>query len=190
MRLKNLFTVPEDQKMTEKIFRRVLISSICSILLCVSCLFGTTWALFKVELENKGNVIRIGEPEVRVTINDAVLEHSTQLSPEYYTVLIEHANEPDDLNRKSTLYVTLMITTDSGTRAVYTTLNHENEYTSGVNVDADVSFTLGWEVSWFAPVNAIELIDDTIYLEVEVPAETEISIEETTPSDPEDAVAP
>lgn len=59
MRIKDLFTVPEGEKVTEQVFRRVLISSICSILLCMACLAGTTWAWFTVSIENTDNVIEI-----------------------------------------------------------------------------------------------------------------------------------
>ena len=40
--MKELFAVPEGKKITEKMFGRVLISSVCSILLCMACLIGTT----------------------------------------------------------------------------------------------------------------------------------------------------
>ena len=60
MGIKKLFTVPEGEKITEQVFCRVLISSICSMLLCMACLAGTTWAWFTVSIENTGNVIEIG----------------------------------------------------------------------------------------------------------------------------------
>ena len=58
--LKSLFTVPEGEKITEKQMQRVLVSSVCSILLLLSCLVSTTWAWFAVSIENTGNVIEIG----------------------------------------------------------------------------------------------------------------------------------
>lgn len=51
-KLKFLFTVQEGEKVTEKTLRRVLISSVCSILLCMMCLFSTTWAWFAVSVES------------------------------------------------------------------------------------------------------------------------------------------
>lgn len=54
---------PEDLsveiKITEKRFRTVLISSVCSILLCMACLAGTSWAWFYAGIENTENVIQI-----------------------------------------------------------------------------------------------------------------------------------
>ena len=61
MRLKDLFTVPSGQKVTEKHMRRVLISSICSILLCMTCLVSTTWAWFAISIENEQNEIVTAE---------------------------------------------------------------------------------------------------------------------------------
>ena len=59
-RLKNLFCVAEGEKVTEKCFRRVLLSSICGILLCMTGLVSTTWALFSATVESQNNVIQVG----------------------------------------------------------------------------------------------------------------------------------
>lgn len=173
MRLKDLFTVPTGQKVTEKHLRRVLVSSICSILLYMSCLVSTTWAWFAVSIENTGNVIQIGIPKVNLTVNDELFTSGTTLQPktlqpetntlkyETYKVSIEHANGGDDFQKKSTLYVTMMIGENT---IVYTTLNYENEYKREFSIVASKECSLSWDVSWFAPANATELIDDTIIL--------------------------
>lgn len=59
MRIKRLFTVAPEEKLTEKRLLQVLVSSVCSMLLCMSCLAGTTWAWFTVSVENHDNEIRI-----------------------------------------------------------------------------------------------------------------------------------
>ena len=59
MRIKHLFTVTPEEKLTEKRLLQVLISSVCSMLLCMACLAGTTWAWFEVSIENHDNEIRI-----------------------------------------------------------------------------------------------------------------------------------
>lgn len=66
--LKYFFTIPEGEKVTEKHLTRVLISSVCSILLCMSCLISTTWAWFAVSIENTGNVIEVGNYRVSTTV--------------------------------------------------------------------------------------------------------------------------
>lgn len=66
--MKNPFTVPTNEKVTEKHLYRVLLCSVCSILLCMGCLAGTTWAWFTVSIENTGNVIQIAELKVNAVI--------------------------------------------------------------------------------------------------------------------------
>ena len=55
----NFPTVTEKTKVTENLFNKVLISAVCTILLCMTCLVSTTWAWFTVSIENTGNVIQI-----------------------------------------------------------------------------------------------------------------------------------
>jgi hypothetical protein len=69
--IKKLFTVPEGKKITEKAFARVLVSSICGILLTMACLAGTTWAWFAVSIRNSGNVIETAQVNVAVSISDS-----------------------------------------------------------------------------------------------------------------------
>ena len=66
MHIKDLFAVPEGKNISEKMFGRVLLSSVCSILLCTACLVGTTWAWFTVEVKSAESSIVIGEPEAVV----------------------------------------------------------------------------------------------------------------------------
>lgn len=68
MGIKKLFTVPDGEKVTEKALHRVLVSSICSILLCMVCLVSTTWAWFTVSIENTENVIQIANITANVEI--------------------------------------------------------------------------------------------------------------------------
>jgi len=169
MRIKNLFTIPTDEKVTEKALRRVLISSICSILLCMTCLVSTTWAWFAVGIENTGNVIEIGTPGVVLKDGDTELNSDDQLGVGTHTIHIAHANDPDVFDKKSTLYVTLTIQTNGGSTTVYTTLDDGNSYSAVINIDnrTGPDCTLNWIVSWFAPVNAVALTDDTITLNID-----------------------
>ena len=187
MRLKNMYTVPKGQKVTEKQLLRVLTASICSIVLCMSCLVGTTWALFTVSIENTDNVIQIGEPSVSVVEGKTKLDSGkTTLEKGTHTIQITHANAEDDLQRKSALFVTLSLKTEAKTINRYITLNHENKYQSAVTIECGVEAALSWEVSWFVPVGAIEPIDGKIVIESEdveeettAPVETESSEEST-----------
>ena len=198
MRLKDLFTVPAGQKVTEKHLRRVLISSICSILLCMTCLVSTTWAWFAVSIENTGNVIQIGTPEVKLTVNGNHFESGNKLQVKENTILIKHANELDDLQKKSTLYVTFSVNNEV---RGYVILDSSNGYESSITVKTDENYpSLSWTTSWFEPDaspltgNAINLINEepdatdgttestetTASTETSAPTETTATTESTT----------
>ena len=68
MSIKDFFTVPENEKISDRAFTRVLISSICGILLCMICLAGTTWAWFISNVEGPGSVMAIATISVDATI--------------------------------------------------------------------------------------------------------------------------
>jgi len=131
MRIKSLFSIPDGEKVTDKALRRVLISSICSILFCMTCLVSTTWAWFTVSIENRGNVIQIAAVEKTVTITDinntgnAVVPATDgvfTLKAGKFNVHVNLTNDAtptDDLNKttKSTAYVLISVVCD----------NNENE---------------------------------------------------------------
>ena len=92
--LKYLFTVPKGETVTEKYFRRVLIASVCSILLCMSCLAGTTWAWFTTTL-NVGTEITLGKVDIKVTASadkdGAITESPATLEKGTYRIKLENA---------------------------------------------------------------------------------------------------
>lgn len=177
MRIKDLFTVPEEQKMTEKALRRVLITSICSILLCMGCLAGTTWAWFTVEIENAGNVIEIGEPsvaDVKLTLGDEVLQSGDALPKGEYHLLIErveHAKEGDDLREKTTLYVTLTVQHGEETNSVVVVLDSGTQHQATVEIRAEEDFLLCWSVTWFPPASAEILANHAVITIAPAPVE-------------------
>lgn len=65
--LKRLFVVPADEKVTERCMTRMLICSVCSILLCVVCLASTTWAWYTTQETYEGSVIRGAQWDVPET---------------------------------------------------------------------------------------------------------------------------
>ncbi len=75
MRLKEPFTVPTGQQVTEKYLHQALVSSICSILLCMACLVGTTWAWFTVTIKTD-ETIWIADPTESTT--DSVPDSPTE----------------------------------------------------------------------------------------------------------------
>ena len=173
MGLKNLFTVPKGEKVTEKCLRRVLAAFVCSILLCMSCLVGTTWAWFVVTVENPGNEIAIAVPTLHVTVAEPQFVHvasrytaNTDVSYTSAVMRIENANPVDDLNKKTTLYATFTLECEGKSTVFYVTLNEENGYGLTLNLknDAGKTFKIRWLETWLEPVGVSALAGDTITL--------------------------
>lgn len=145
MRIKSLFSVPDGEKVTEKALRKVLISSVCAALLCMTCLVGTTWAWFTVSIENTGNEIWIGEPQVSLT--------TEELPDNVIEVSIVHASGLDDLEKKSTLYVTLTVRYGEQQTVVYTTLNDANKYAAVIQIQNNTGGNCSFDcaAAWNAP---------------------------------------
>ena len=167
MHIKDLFAVPKVENISEKMFGRVLLSSVCSILLCTACLVGTTWAWFTVEVKSAESSIVIGEPEAVLLVDDADFVNGAQLEGGEHKVTLAHGGNSDAFAYKSTLYVTLTV---DGT-PVYVLLNAENGYSRELTVQVPdgAQCALSYEVSWFAPVGAGLLEDDVITVAADEP---------------------
>ncbi len=183
MRIKELFTVPDGKKITEKTLSKVLLSSICGILLCMACLAGTTWAWFSVSIENIENVVQIGTADVKVVVNGGTncFVSGSDLPQGNCEIVIEHSNLPDDFDKKATLYVTIICEEEV---AGYAILNDDNEHKITLQCDVGEAVRFSWIVSWFPPVGTVPLEGNKIPLENEEstdpPEETTGSTVETT----------
>ena len=190
MRLKDLFTVPSGQKVTEKHMRRVLISSICSILLCMTCLVSTTWAWFAISIENEQNEIVTAELTDLLT-DLTVRQGETRIEPSNdgsfsikkdteYELTITRIPNTDDLNQKMKFYGSFIIRYTEGedkTEIYRATIIDTFSISIKINTNAKLSI----EVSWLEPKNGTWLTGDPITIEVEEPTEepTEQSTEPT-----------
>ena len=173
MRIKTLFSIPEGERVTEKALRRVLISSICSILLCMTCLVSATWAWFTVSIENTGNVIEIAEVKETITIVDTTktpvsatdgVYNLPQGSYEICVQLENNATDTDDLNKntKIPVYVLMSVTCagkeDDPQYYCFLFDNGLKEAKQTLQINC-TSAALRFSVSWMEP-SAIK-IDDT-----------------------------
>ena len=140
MRIKELFTVPEGTKVTERIFTKVLLSSICSILLCMACLVSTTWAWFTVSIENQGNQIQIAEVNTdiaiekngsKVDIDPAVGGYLLDAGKYDIQVKVENnAKGSDDLARpQNDVYVVMTVAHNGSSESYYFTFQGEAKNT-------------------------------------------------------------
>ena len=191
MRIKELFTVPEGTKVTERIFTKVLLSSICSILLCMVCLVSTTWAWFTVSIENQGNVIQIAQVTTDITVKDAQGDKVTAdpalgayfLEAGKYDIQVKvknTANGPDDLNKaQNDVYVVMTVANNGSPKSYCFT------FQGGSNAPQkledfqilDATATVSFSVSWIKPASA-EDVDNIDQMPAE-PA-TEATTEPTT----------
>ena len=191
MKFVNLFSFPKGKKITDKYLGRVLVSSICGILLCMGCLAGSTWAWFTVSLENTGNVIEIDRPEIQVSADGAAFESGSVLGSGSYKLVIERIEA--DFSQKSDLYVTLTVTEKSSESretiesiSVFTVLQAKDGYHAEVELKLATDSTVSWTVSWFAP-NGAELIDGVVILGEDDSEEKDPTKDEDEKSDEDDA---
>lgn len=180
MHIKELFTVPEGKRVTEKVFSRVLLSSVCSILLCMACLVGTTWAWFTADIENTGNIIQIATVTADVVIKQGDNEiaksddGSYRLDTDTYTIHIKLDNNATD--SKSPVYVLIsMVQEDRSAKYYYVAFeNRQNEISRELNV-GNSSAVVTFSLSWVRPTSA-ELIDggETVIDESPIESTTEL----------------
>ena len=189
MLFKNLFTVPTGQKVTEKHLRRVLVSSICGILLCMSCLAGTTWAWYTVEIENRGNEIQIATVTADVNVLDAA---SNAVQPDddgnytfatgTYTVQINL--ESDATEAKNPVYVVISVSSGEENAYYYLTFENGNKAAEQTLQVGDDGSTVRFSVSWVRPVSAIAVNGEAIVIG-EAPRKAVDPSTETTLPEPE-----
>ena len=75
----DLFYVPKYEKVSDKAFSRIMLSSVFGILLCGICLAGLTWAWFSSTVTSTANTITAA----KFTVDISVIEEgaTTPLSP-------------------------------------------------------------------------------------------------------------
>lgn len=174
MQFHSLYNVAKGQKITEQYLRRVLAISICGILLCMSCLVGTTWAWFTVSIENQENVIQIATLSAQVEIQyqgETVSEPSDgryTLAKGVYSVILKvesDAAATDGLGHsRCPAYV--LVTMSSGSEQVkhyYMVFDAGlGQQTKELGIDED-STTVTFSVSWVKPASATPIgTDETL----------------------------
>ena len=187
MRIKDLFTVPTGQKVTEKHLRRVLISSVCSILLCMSCLVGTTWAWFTVSVESKENEIQMATISVDVTITQGenIIGQSNDgnysLNKGQYTMHFKLNNNATEAKAPVYLVISVVGSDEPASHycAVFAQGTNGAEKVLSLGIPSDSS-QVSFSVSWVRPVSANLLADETAMIGELPPEPTEPPTEETT----------
>ncbi len=165
MRIKELFTVPEGTKVTERMFCKVLISSICSILLCMACLVSTTWAWFSVSIENTDNKIIIATVNPRVKIKQNNLDTvepsngSYELKAGNYFVEVELENDATESDafgaRTGPVYLVMpVIRADNTEESYFIKIENGCDSITRELMIGDESVNISFSVSWVQPAAA------------------------------------
>ena len=74
----DLFYIPKYEKVSDKSFSRILLSSIFGAFICVFCLAGLTWAWFTSSVSSNANTISAAKFDVEITVKD---NSSTEVTP-------------------------------------------------------------------------------------------------------------
>ena len=177
MRIKELFTVPEGKKVTEKMFAKVLISSVCSILLCMACLAGTTWAWFAVSIENTGNVIQIATVTADVSISDGINSALTESSDNCYaldagTYTVETGVNNDATDWKQPVYVLMSVIDGEEVDYYYFTFAPNNHGSQIIQFTCGNQVTVSFSALWIEPASA-EPVGHEALITDEIPTEPE-----------------
>lgn len=181
MQIKEIFTIPDEQKATEKAFCRVLISTICWTVLCMICLAGTTWAWFTASVESKENVIEIASATAYVSVNGQEISQAYQTDSEGefdICVRLEHSEN----DWKVPVYVLMYVTQQENSSCYYFTFTSGGQMEQNLRLPIAELTNVSFQVSWIAPAEAkpVEELAQTI----EELEETESTQESTETTDP------
>ena len=87
-----------NEKVTEKIFLRAMISSVLGIILCTVCLAGMTWAWFSDSVTSHSSNITSASFSVKVTVNKGI--DNTEIPLTGY--MLEQSSEKYKVTLKAT----------------------------------------------------------------------------------------
>lgn len=191
--LKKLFTVPKNEKITEKQLFRVLTASVCSILLCLTCLVSTTWAWFTVEVNSGANTIQIATLTPTVTV-EGKGNNPANLAQGVHKLTLSLTRDPEDGGRKYG-YVIICVTPNGSQSGKYyyaeVQINgNKSEYSIQLNSDASLTYSAAWIVAENSTMNPItdlapktsNLLQGTSKPETTTaPSETTTPVETTVP---------
>ena len=89
-----------NEKVTEKIFLRAMISSVLGIILCTVCLAGMTWAWFSDSVTSRSSTITSAKCSVEVTVNKVT--GNTKIEPSTDGKYELHKDEKYNVTLKAT----------------------------------------------------------------------------------------
>lgn len=128
----------KPDKLTDKAFSRLMLTSVLGILVCIMCLCSATWAWFSVNTSSSGNKVSSGQFDLTVSVADASSEVTTlsenTLGKTVYT-----------FENIGVYTVKLKMTEDTTVTKGFCTLDVGNDtyYTASINAETDpFTFTI------------------------------------------------
>ena len=147
-----MFYNPGNEKVTEKIFLRAMISSVLGIILCTVCLAGMTWAWFSDSVTSHSSNITSASFSVKVTVNKGIDNTEIPLTDGKYK--LEQNSEKYKVTLKATGTASTVYCKVNTNEVIYTArLNpNSNNDTFIFEIDcsgtsATVTFTPTWSNS-------------------------------------------
>ena len=147
-----MFYNPGNEKVTEKIFLRAMISSVLGIILCTVCLAGMTWAWFSDSVTSHSSNITSASFSVKVTVNKGTDNTEILLTDGEY--ILEQSSEKYKVTLKATGTASTVYCKVNINEVIYTVqLNpNSNNDTFIFEIDcsgtsATVTFTPTWSNS-------------------------------------------
>ena len=141
-----------NEKVTEKIFLRAMISSVLGIILCTVCLAGMTWAWFSDSVTSHSSNITSASFSVKVTVNKGTDNTEIHLTDGEY--ILEQSSEKYKVTLKATGTASTVYCKVNINEVIYTVqLNpNSNNDTFIFEIDcsgtsATVTFTPTWSNS-------------------------------------------
>lgn len=189
--LKNLFSVPKGKKVTEADMKRVLVSSVCGILLCMTCLISSTWAWYTVSMETAAFTIDVADAKLAIEVNGAQVDGtSVVLTPAVETVVdvtFTPAQTPDALNVTPQRYI-IMTVIDELEQPLGTYYVACKDDVTQVKLLTDAACTVYFTPAWQIPptgkqfpAESFKLVEATTEPTTTAPAETTVPAATTEP---------
>ncbi len=199
---KYLFTVPEGEKVTDRHFKRILLSSVCGILLCMTCLMSTTWAWYTVSLqtgrlsmevvnttvtvavdgqqneEDKTSVALSAGQEVllNLTVKTNATENSFNTAPGRYIILsVYDAAEVHECSYYLTIDTTAGLFTKTVDQEARCTV-----YTGQLPVTPGEDCTVFFTPAWQIPMGAKPVPSEGSLVLIDTPNDTTVPTSEST----------
>ena len=146
-------TQKNTEKLTEKAFSRLWITSIVGILVCIACLCSTTWAWFSADQAAESNVVQSGrfDLDISITEESGVLEKAIEEQNATVIELTDLSNGKMSCKLPKGKYtVVLKITQDTTVTKGFCTMSVEGKnkvyHTDSIYADGADPFTFTLDV--------------------------------------------